>query len=155
MCQRLSRLQRRTRPHAWGDTERALVSLLGEDYSGRFVSFDRTPIGSGCCAQVYRAAISRRGTNGLKDVAVKVLHPQIEDRFRRDLTVLNAFASAALWLFPSLQWISPEESVREFERMMSCQVDLRVEAANLRRFHVNFKLVIRCFSCPFDSCYIN
>ncbi len=132
LCRRLSRLQRRTNPHAWKHTEAALIDTLGEDYRSRFSEFERDPIGSGCCAQVYRAQIAGQ------DVAVKVLHPDIEDLFRRDLRVASAFASVALWLFPSLKWVSPRESLREFASMMTGQVDLRVEASNLARFHDNF-----------------
>ncbi len=52
ICTKLSKLQRRTRPHLWKSTEEALVATLGEDYRRNFVRFDKEPIGSGCCAQV-------------------------------------------------------------------------------------------------------
>lgn len=69
---------------------------------------------------------------------MKVLHPGIREQFERDLNVMSFFASAALWLFPSLGWLSPRESLSEFRRMMTGQVDLRVEADNLARFRRDF-----------------
>ncbi len=52
LCRRLSRLQRKTRPHPWRDTESTLVETLGTEYGRLFGRFDPVPIGSGCCAQV-------------------------------------------------------------------------------------------------------
>lgn len=42
-------------------------------------------------------------------------------------------------LFPGMQWFSLPEEVDVFGEMMNSQLDLRVEAANLDRFGVNFR----------------
>jgi hypothetical protein len=78
MCQVLTKLQRRIREHSWRETEENLKRNYGEECMDEvFADFDREPVGSGCCAQVYKATLV--GFDGLP-VAVKVLHPNVEDR---------------------------------------------------------------------------
>ncbi|KAG8760670.1 hypothetical protein FRC14_002351 [Serendipita sp. 396] len=71
-------------------------------------------------------------------VAVKVLHPHVGDMIRRDLSIMSFFAKA-LSLVPGVQWLSLEQEVSVFGGMMNEQLDLRHEAANLKRFEENFK----------------
>ena len=99
-----------------------------------FESFDTTPVGSGCCAQVYYAKYQNQ------EVAVKVLHPDIKRRFLRDLTVLRSIVDSVSWIFPQLHWLSIRESLEEFATLMNIQVNLQNEAMNLLKFHNNFKV---------------
>ena len=71
---------------------------------------------------------------------MKVLHPDIKNRFLRDLTVLRSIVNSISWLFPQLRWLSIKESLEEFAKLMNVQVDLRNEAENLLKFHHNFKV---------------
>ena len=74
----LSKLQRRIRQHGWRQTEETLKRNFGADcLTDVFADFEREPIGSGCCAQVYRATLAQY--DGV-EVAVKVLHPNVESR---------------------------------------------------------------------------
>ena len=74
----LAKLQRRIRQHGWRQTEETLKRNFGADcLSDVFADFEREPIGSGCCAQVYRATLAQY--DGV-EVAVKVLHPNVESR---------------------------------------------------------------------------
>ena len=100
-----------------------------------FADFDREPVGSGCCAQVYRATLAQY--DGV-EVAVKVLHPNVENRFRRDLRLMRTFADLATWMFPDLNWLSMKEGLDEFAALMKSQLDLSVEAKNLSKFRANF-----------------
>ena len=72
---------------------------------------------------------------------MKVLHPDIKNRFLRDLTVLRSIVNSISWLFPQLRWLSIKESLEEFAKLMNVQVDLRNEAENLLKFHHNFKVI--------------
>ncbi|XP_076166273.1 putative aarF domain-containing protein kinase 2, partial [Ptiloglossa arizonensis] len=56
ICRTLSQLQRIASPHSWSYTKRLLKSTYGTNWKNIFVKFeDKVPIGSGCCAQVYKA----------------------------------------------------------------------------------------------------
>jgi len=153
MCQVLSKLQRRIRQHGWRQTEETLKRNFGADcLSDVFADFEREPVGSGCCAQVYRATLAQY--DGV-EVAVKVLHPNVESRFRRDLRLMRTFADFATWMFPDLNWLSMKEGLDEFAALMKSQLDLSVEAKNLSKFRENFsKQPEVVFPRPFlDLCH--
>ncbi|PSN42319.1 hypothetical protein C0J52_18218 [Blattella germanica] len=58
-CQVLSKLQRKTRAHSWFYTKYCLEKAFGPEWRQIFVKFDNNynPVGSGCCAQVYKVWI--------------------------------------------------------------------------------------------------
>lgn len=70
-------------------------------------------------------------------VAIKILHPGVEASIRRDLAIMSFFASC-LNIIPGIEWLSLKEEIAVFGQMMNEQLDLRVEAANLRTFEKNF-----------------
>ena len=115
--------------HSWHHTWEILEKT---NLTDTFDTFDNIPVGSGCCAQVYKAKYKSQ------DVAVKVLHPNVKNHFQRDLTVLRSIVGVVSWLFPQLYWLGIKESLEEFAKLMNIQVDLRNEAKNLLRFHHNF-----------------
>jgi aarF domain-containing kinase len=70
-------------------------------------------------------------------VAIKVLHPRVENLIARDLSIMH-FIARLLSIFPGMEWISLPEEVQVFGRMMNEQLDLRNEAVNLDHFERNF-----------------
>lgn len=99
------------------------------------------PIGSGCVAQVYKARL--RQSYGLhpagSSVAVKVQHPHILEKVCLDFYLMNKFASLLEYIpYLNLDYLSMKDSVDQFRDIMLPQLDLRVEAHNLRRFRRDF-----------------
>jgi len=151
-----STLQDNTRGHTWNDTVNQLRNSLGNNYEDLF-EFDSStvdrrkrgrksadaysPIGSGCVAQVYKAKLKQpismlpAGT----EVAIKVTHPNILHKVCVDFYILNK-VSALLEKLPylNLDYLSMKDSVRQFRDIMLPQLDLRVEARNLKRFRRDF-----------------
>ena len=131
LCDHLTKLQRNANIHPWHHTQLVLKENGLEEC---LAEIDDQVIGSGCCAQVYQAKL----TDGRK-VALKVLHPNIGQEFERDISFLRSLIRGIAWLFPQLNWLSVKESLEEFGKLMSLQVDLRNEAINLERFKQNFQ----------------
>lgn len=71
-------------------------------------------------------------------VAIKILHPHVHSTIRRDLKIMSFFASC-LHLIPGIEWLSLSDEIRVFGEMMNEQLDLRIEASNLRTFERNFE----------------
>lgn len=99
------------------------------------------PIGSGCVAQVYKARL--RQSHGLHpagtSVAVKVQHPRILEKVCLDFYLMNKFASFLEYIpYLNLDYLSMKDSVDQFRDIVLPQLDLRVEAHNLRRFRRDF-----------------
>ncbi|XP_077280544.1 putative aarF domain-containing protein kinase 2 [Temnothorax americanus] len=166
ICDTLSQLQRNATPHSWLDTERLLEETYGPSWRDLFVRFDdEGPIGSGCCAQVYKAWIDLSATRDsrtsrfvenraldesdefapasprarkLQTVAVKVLHPGIKGQLKKDIAIMRGLSKCATHFIPKLRWLSLTDCIDEFARIMEDQIDMRLEASNLARFSANF-----------------
>lgn len=145
-----SRLQDNTRGHSWKETEKLLKDSYGLNYNEIFeFESDKEvrqngkimPIGSGCIAQVYKARL-KKGAGLLpagSEVAIKVTHPNILHKVCVDFYILNKITSAIEAVpYLNLDYLSMRDSVQQFRDIMLPQLDLRVEAKNLKRFRRDF-----------------
>ena len=117
-CTVLSQLHVEAPTHDNRITTRAIATELGEAGERWLASIDPIPVGSGCIAQVHRAV----GADGAL-LAVKVLHPGVEEVVGADLCLLRtaAWAVEALVPLPGLRWLALREAVDEFSRFMAMQ----------------------------------
>ena len=117
-CTVLSQLHVEAPMHDNRITTSAIATELGEAGERWLASVDPTPVGSGCIAQVHRAV----GADGAL-LAVKVLHPGVEEVVGSDLCLLRtaAWAVEALVPLPGLRWLALREAVDEFSRFMAMQ----------------------------------
>ncbi|KAG0227438.1 hypothetical protein BGW42_002946 [Actinomortierella wolfii] len=82
---------------------------------------------------------SHYGEKRLKtEVAIKVLHPRVDRTVERDLAIMRFFATLINYI-PTMKWISLPDQVAMFGEMMREQLDLRIEARNLKTFQRNFR----------------
>jgi len=100
-----------------------------------FDSFDTNPIASGSIAQVYR------GVSEGKQVAVKILRPNLIDIINIDLSILDDFKPVVKKVFRVGNKFDFDAFLREIREMLTREVDLRIEAVSMRRFEDNFKNV--------------
>ncbi|PVU97681.1 hypothetical protein BB561_000404 [Smittium simulii] len=70
-------------------------------------------------------------------VAIKTLHPNVENFITRDLKIIYFFAKLVS-MIPTLKWLSLDEEASIFGDLMKSQLDLRVEAAHLVILDKNF-----------------
>ncbi|CAG8562031.1 3930_t:CDS:2 [Ambispora leptoticha] len=160
MCNRLSKLHSAVDPHPFSKTKLIIEENFGLPFEMIFEEFDPKPIGIGSLAQVYKAkvrpeiippSIADETTSSsltekktkphsplVTDVAIKVLHPNVDKLIRRDLRILMVFAKIINEL-PTMKWLSLPEEVARFGEMMQDHLDLRIEANNLKIFRMNFK----------------
>lgn len=71
------------------------------------------------------------------------MHPNVSDAIADDLDLLRLFVKLAQVLpfdvFANIRWMNPEGVIEEFADLLQLQLDLRLEAKNLERFHDNFR----------------
>jgi predicted unusual protein kinase regulating ubiquinone biosynthesis (AarF/ABC1/UbiB family) len=123
---------------AFATVERSLGRPLGAVFS----EISEGPIAAASLGQVYRAKLRADG----RDVAVKVRRPALARRVAADMAVLEGIAAWAEALerrrdrVDWLKWLRGEwvASVHEFERVISEEMDYRLEAQNAARFKSNF-----------------
>ncbi len=96
------------------------------------------PIAAASIAQVHKCQLLLE--NGKKQtVAIKLLRPGIEMRFRRDIESFYAAARLGEWLIPDLRRMQPVAIVGVLDRSARLELDLRFEAASISEFGENTK----------------
>jgi ubiquinone biosynthesis protein len=93
------------------------------------------PVAAASVAQVHRATIVEDGVS--RPVAVKVLRPGIERRFRRDLGDMFFAARLAEKLSPEVERLNPGGVVDTLARSVKMEMDFRLEAAAASEFAEN------------------
>lgn len=120
-------LQDRLPPFSTEDAKRAVEEALGRPLGEVFEEFG-PPVAAASIAQVHKAVV-RDASGALKPVAVKILRPQIEARFRKDLESYF-FAARLVERFHSpSRRLRPVTVVDTLARTTAIEMDLRMEAA--------------------------
>ena len=120
----LSTLQDRLPPFPAVVARETIEEELFAPVDELFRHFDDTPVAAASIAQVHFAE-----THEGDKVAVKVLRPGIEARFRQDLDLFLWIARVVERTRPTLRRLRPLEVVRTFEASVQVEMDLRLEAA--------------------------
>jgi ubiquinone biosynthesis protein len=85
-------------------------------------------------------------------VAVKIQHPDIEERIHTDLDILDALADLAEARSSELRLLAPKAVARQFRRRMLHELDFERELRNLQRFRRQFARDPRVtFPAPFPE----
>jgi ubiquinone biosynthesis protein len=130
----LETLQDRMAPFPQPQAERAVEAGLGLPLATQFAAFG-PPVAAASIAQVHRAVVMTDGR--ARAVAVKVLRPGIERRFKVDLDAFTFAARNAERLHAEARRLRLIEVVETLERSVAIEMDLRFEAAALSEMAEN------------------
>jgi ubiquinone biosynthesis protein len=134
IARELEPLQHTRPPFPQGEAEATVVAALGKPLSAVYASFG-APVAAASIAQVHRAEIETDGAR--KPVAVKILRPGIERRFRADLDAFFFAARKAEAMSPEAQRLRLIEVVATLDRSVALEMDFRLEAAALSEMAEN------------------
>jgi ubiquinone biosynthesis protein len=132
----LAHLQDRLPPFSMAQARATVERELGGKLEDHFASFG-PPVAAASIAQVHKATVIENGVE--RAVAVKILRPGVEKRFRRDLDSY-AFAArfADRWV-PAARRLKPLAVVDNLKRTTDLEMDLRLEAAAISEMADNIK----------------
>ena len=134
LAEDLSDLQDRIPPFDGNLAKRTIEAELGAPMDELFSKFDRNPVAAASIAQVHFAT-----TVDGRDVAVKILRPDIESAFNADLDLFFWMAELIERTRPKLRRLKPVESIRALARTVAMEMDLRLEAAAAEELARNFE----------------
>jgi len=120
----LASLQDRMPPFALDAAKEAVAAELGEAADALFDGF-AAPIAAASIAQVHRVRDRASG----REVALKVLRPNVEERFRRDLDSFFLGARLAERFLPETRRLKPVAFVETLAESVRLEMDLRLEAS--------------------------
>jgi ubiquinone biosynthesis protein len=130
----LESLQDKMAPFPQNEAEAAIVAAFGKPLNQVYASFGPA-VAAASIAQVHRAEIEITGKR--KPVAVKILRPGIERRFKSDLDAFFFAARKAESFSLEAQRLRPVEAVATLARSVAMEMDFRLEAAALSEMAEN------------------
>jgi ubiquinone biosynthesis protein len=132
----LETLQDKMTPFPQADAERAVEAALGKPLRDLFASFGG-PVAAASIAQVHRAEVAAGGAR--RAVAVKVLRPGVERRFKVDLDAFTFVARLAETMSPEARRLRLIEVVDTLKRTVAIEMDLRFEASAMSEMAENIR----------------
>jgi ubiquinone biosynthesis protein len=130
----LERLQDRVAPFPKAVAIATIEAAFNQKIEQLFVQFGDS-VAAASMAQVHRGKV--RDSRGERDVAIKVLRPGIERRFRRDLGDMYVAARFAEYWIPEARRLKFVEVVDTLARAVKMEIDFRLEAAAASEFGEN------------------
>jgi ubiquinone biosynthesis protein len=132
----LRQLQDKAAPFSMTEARIAIERALGGKLEDHFAEFG-PPIAAASIAQVHKAYILDGGVK--KAVAVKVLRPDVEKRFKRDLDSYYFAARQIERFVPATRRLKPMAVVDNLRHTTDLEMDLRLEAAAISEMSDNIK----------------
>jgi ubiquinone biosynthesis protein len=140
----LARLQDRVPPFPSAVAVATIERAFGKPLDAVFSHFEQVPVASASIAQVHFATL-RSGRHQGREVAVKVLRPNMLPVIEKDLSLMRMMASWVERLSADGKRLKPREVVGEFDKYLHDELDLVREASNaaqLRRNMQGLELVL-------------
>jgi ubiquinone biosynthesis protein len=131
----LRQLQDRMKPFGMNEAREAIQTGLGKP-AGEIFQPLSDPVAAASIAQVHKAQVIDDAGNR-RDVAVKVLRPGVEARFRDDLETFFTAARLAERFSSEARRLNFIKAVATLERSVVLEMDLRLEAAAMSEMAEN------------------
>ncbi|EPZ7320924.1 ubiquinone biosynthesis regulatory protein kinase UbiB [Vibrio mimicus] len=131
----LAMLQDKVAPFDGQQAKQLIEEELGAPLETWFDDFDIKPLASASIAQVHTAKLKSNG----REVVLKVIRPDIRPQIDADIKLMYRVARIVAKALPEARRLKPVEVVREYEKTLLDELDLRREAANAIQLRRNFE----------------
>ena len=136
LAKNLEKLQDKVPAFDLNDAKKIIKKEIGEKYFQE-ISQISDPIAAASIAQVHLAKIKIENTE--KEVAIKILRPEIEKLFNEELDALMLFAYIIENTISKAKRLKLVEVVHLLREITNIEMDLRFEAAAANELHQNTK----------------
>jgi ubiquinone biosynthesis protein len=134
----LSHLQDKLPPFSMVEARRAVEEALGGKLEDHFAEFGQA-IAAASIAQVHKAVTIDKVTGARRTVAVKILRPNVERRFKADLDSYKFAAGLIERLYAPARRLQPLAVVKNLAETTQLEMDLRLEAAAISEMADNIR----------------
>ncbi len=135
IAEQLALLQDKVAPFDGFQAKQQMERALGGELETWFDDFDIEPLASASIAQVHTAKLKENG----REIVLKVIRPDIRPVIDADLKLIYRMARIVAKATVEAKRLKPVEVVREYEKTLIDELDLRREAANAIRLRRNFE----------------
>ena len=134
LAQQLRVLQDKLPPFSVQEAKQAVEHELGHPVDEMFSDFSE-PVAAASIAQVHKATLAETG----EEVAVKVLRPNIERAFQKDVDAFYLAARMVELASPGARRLRPMDVIEHFDGVVQGELDLRLESSAASEFAANTK----------------
>ena len=134
LAEQLRVLQDRLPPFSTDVAKQSFKSEIGLEADDVFSDFSE-PVAAASIAQVHRGELKETG----QSVAIKVLRPEIERAFQKDLDTFYFAARLVEFVSPKSRRLKPMDVIAHFDGVVRGELDLRLESASASEFLANIK----------------
>ncbi|MDC3063570.1 AarF/UbiB family protein [Alphaproteobacteria bacterium] len=118
-------------------SDRIAIKIIEEETNKKidelFIFFEKKPIAAASVAQVHKGILK----NG-KEVAIKVLRPNIEQTLFKDFKLFYGICNILEFFSTNCKRLSLKEIIATFAHSSLDEIDLRLEASNSEQLRENF-----------------
>ncbi|MDW6002550.1 ubiquinone biosynthesis regulatory protein kinase UbiB [Vibrio mangrovi] len=135
IADQLALLQDKVSPFDGHLAKKQIEDALGGAVETWFDDFAIEPLASASIAQVHTATLKSNG----REIVIKVIRPDIRPVIAADIKLMYRMARLVAKALPEARRLKPVEVVREYEKTLKDELDLRREAANAIQLRRNFE----------------
>ncbi|QLB41468.1 ubiquinone biosynthesis regulatory protein kinase UbiB [Mannheimia pernigra] len=139
LADQLALLQDNVEPFDGNVARQIIEQALGAPLETWFDDFNETALASASIAQVHTAKFNQNQPLAGKEVVLKVIRPGIEPVIKADLALMYKIAQLIPKLSNDGKRLRAVEVVREYEKTILDELDLRKEMHNAIRLRANFE----------------
>ncbi len=136
LSKKLENLQDRLPPFSIYEAKEIIKKDLGDDTFNSIINLSE-PVAAASIAQVHKAQINDNGV--IKDVAIKILRPNIKKIFNDEIDAMMLFAFLVESLVKKTKRLKLVEVVFLLKEITNLEMDLRFEAAAANEYADNTK----------------
>ena len=136
LSKKLETLQDKLPPFSLVDAKEIIKKDLGKDSYNSIINLSE-PVAAASIAQVHKAQINDNGT--IKDVAIKILRPNIKKIFNEEIDAMMLFAFLIESFIKKTRRLKLVEVVFLLKEITNLEMDLRFEAAAANEYAENTK----------------
>ena len=136
LSKKLETLQDKLPPFSLLDAKEIIKKDLGKDSYNSIINLSE-PVAAASIAQVHKAQINDNGT--IKDVAIKILRPNIKKIFNEEIDAMMLFAFLIESFIKKTRRLKLVEVVFLLKEITNLEMDLRFEAAAANEYAENTK----------------
>jgi len=136
LSKKLENLQDKLPPFSQNDAKKIIKDNLGEVTFNSIINLSE-PVAAASIAQVHKAQINDNGT--IKDVAIKILRPDIKKIFNEEIDAMMLFAFLIESFIKKTKRLKLVEVVFLLKEITNLEMDLRFEAAAANEYAENTK----------------
>ena len=136
LSKQLETLQDKLPPFSLSEAKKIIKNDLGEETFNSLINISE-PVAAASIAQVHKAQINDDGI--IKDVAIKILRPNIKKIFNEEIDALMLFAFIVESLVKETKRLKLVEVVFLLKEITNLEMDLRFEAAAANEYAENTK----------------